>query len=142
MLISRRSSEKGGPRYFDRGVNDEGKVANFCETEQIVKIDEYVFSDVQVRGNLPIFFQQVGLYTKTRVNRGFDLTHEAYLSHMKKLAKHHKRVFMVNLLTMGKRGEKMLTKTVEEHIRAEESSLVKYFYCDFHHVVRGIFSYK
>ena len=30
MLVTRRSTEKGGPRYFDRGINDEGKVANFC----------------------------------------------------------------------------------------------------------------
>jgi hypothetical protein len=71
MLVTRRSNQKGGTRYFDRGVNDEGFVANFCETEQIIKIDEYCFSDLQIRGSLPIFFQQVGLYTKTRVNRGF-----------------------------------------------------------------------
>lgn len=109
MLVTRRSTQKGGTRYFDRGVSDEGYVANFCETEQIVKLDKYWFSDLQIRGSLPIFFQQVGLYTKTKVNRGFELSHEAYSKHIQKLIRQYKRVFMVNLLSLGKRGEKMLT---------------------------------
>ena len=82
-----------------------------------MKVDGYIFSDLQVRGSLPIFFQQVGLYTKTKINRGFELTHQAFQKHIKKMAKEHKRIFMINLLTMGKRGEKMLTKSVEDHIR-------------------------
>lgn len=32
MLVTRRSNQKGGTRYFDRGVNDEGFVANYCES--------------------------------------------------------------------------------------------------------------
>lgn len=29
ILISRRSLKKGGTRYFDRGIDDNGNVANF-----------------------------------------------------------------------------------------------------------------
>lgn len=39
VLVSRRSVKKGGTRYFDRGLNDEAYVANFVETEQIIKLD-------------------------------------------------------------------------------------------------------
>jgi hypothetical protein len=75
LLISRRSNKKGGTRYFDRGLNEEGFVANFVETEQIIKLDEFFVSDLQIRGSIPIFFEQVGLTTRTKVNRGYELTH-------------------------------------------------------------------
>ena len=75
VLISRRSNKKGGTRYFDRGIDDDGYVANFCETEQIVRLGEYTMSDLQIRGSIPIFFEQVGLTTTMKLNRGFELTH-------------------------------------------------------------------
>ena len=34
-LISRLSSERAGTRFNTRGVNDDGHVANFVETEQV-----------------------------------------------------------------------------------------------------------
>lgn len=44
---------------------------------------------------------------------------------------------MVNLLTTGKRGERLLTETVEEHIKAFDSAHLKYLYYDFHLKVKG-----
>ena len=35
VLISRLSSERAGTRFNVRGINDEGHVANFVETEQV-----------------------------------------------------------------------------------------------------------
>jgi len=32
-LISRRSNKRAGTRYSHRGIDDEGNVANFTETE-------------------------------------------------------------------------------------------------------------
>ena len=37
-LISRLSSERVGTRFAVRGVNDDGHVANFVETEQVIAI--------------------------------------------------------------------------------------------------------
>jgi hypothetical protein len=56
ILISRRSNRKAGTRYFDRGVDEDGYVANFVHTEQIIKIEDYLISDGQIRGSVPIFF--------------------------------------------------------------------------------------
>jgi len=56
ILISRRSNKKAGTRYFDRGADEYGYVANFVYTEQIIKIDDFFVSDVQIRGSLPLFF--------------------------------------------------------------------------------------
>lgn len=34
-LISRISCERAGARFYTRGVNDDGHVSNFVETEQV-----------------------------------------------------------------------------------------------------------
>ena len=72
-LISRRSRFRAGTRYFRRGIDHEGHVANFNETEQLVLIegetnpisqrsfDQYAtkFSFVQIRGSVPLFWAEV-----------------------------------------------------------------------------------
>ena len=35
-IISRLSSERAGTRFYVRGTNDDGHVANFVETEQVI----------------------------------------------------------------------------------------------------------
>ena len=75
ILVSRRSVEKGGTRYFDRGLDERGFVANYVETEQILQINEHLISDVQIRGSVPLFFEQKGLTTKIKLTRGYELTH-------------------------------------------------------------------
>ncbi|KAK3131843.1 hypothetical protein QOZ80_6AG0512240 [Eleusine coracana subsp. coracana] len=61
-LIARRSRHYAGTRYLKRGVNDEGKVANDVETEQIVYEDmlgqRQISSVVQNRGSIPLFWSQ------------------------------------------------------------------------------------
>ncbi|KAF4504336.1 hypothetical protein G6O67_008498 [Ophiocordyceps sinensis] len=39
-LISRRSRHRGGTRYFTRGIDDDGHVANYNETEQIIILND------------------------------------------------------------------------------------------------------
>ena len=48
MLISRRSRFRAGTRYKRRGVDDDGHVANYVETEQIVTLLHHQVSFVQV----------------------------------------------------------------------------------------------
>lgn len=35
-IMSRLSSERAGTRFYVRGTNDDGHVANFVETEQVL----------------------------------------------------------------------------------------------------------
>ena len=44
-----------------RGCNDEGHVANFVETEQVIFLDREVTSYVQTRGSVPLFWEQPGV---------------------------------------------------------------------------------
>jgi len=85
VLITRRSCKKAGTRFLMRGLDDEGHVANFCETEQILYYQHFCLSHVQVRGSVPLFWTQVGLTTKTELLRSAELTAEAFLKHFERL---------------------------------------------------------
>lgn len=64
-LISRRAVGRIGTRHFSRGIDDDGNVSNFVETEQFVVTPEYLGALVQVRGSIPIYWRQnVNLYYK------------------------------------------------------------------------------
>lgn len=69
-LISRRSRYRAGTRYFRRGIDHEGNVANFNETEQILIVESakpesgeddssVQLSFVQIRGSVPLFWAEV-----------------------------------------------------------------------------------
>lgn len=58
-LISRLSSRKAGTRFNSRGIDDDGNVANFVETETVFWNPlGLCFSYSQVRGSIPIFWEQ------------------------------------------------------------------------------------
>jgi hypothetical protein len=71
-LLSRRSRYRAGTRYFRRGIDQKGHVANFIESEQLVLVEDQQISDqptsddvsvkmsfVQVRGSVPLFWAEV-----------------------------------------------------------------------------------
>ena len=61
-LISRRSRYRAGTRYFRRGIDPEGHVANFNETEQILLVGDESgtqLSFVQIRGSIPVYWAEV-----------------------------------------------------------------------------------
>jgi len=45
-----------GTRYNARGLDDEGNVANYVETEQIITFKNYISSFFQIRGSVPLFW--------------------------------------------------------------------------------------
>lgn len=61
-VISRRSKDRAGLRYQRRGIDDQGHVANFVETEMIARAEVEgkvsTFSYVQVRGSIPLKWSQ------------------------------------------------------------------------------------
>ncbi|CAF0928227.1 unnamed protein product [Brachionus calyciflorus] len=61
-LISRRSRYRLGTRFKRRGIDENGNVANFVETEQIVNAyDSHTLSFVQIRGSIPVYWSQPGI---------------------------------------------------------------------------------
>ena len=58
LLVSRRSAIRAGTRLWMRGADEDGRVANFVETEQVVVAAGSVFSFVQIRGSVPMEWSQ------------------------------------------------------------------------------------
>jgi phosphatidylinositol 4-phosphatase len=68
--MSRRSRYRAGTRYFRRGIDHEGHVANYVETEQVLFVDRpsqdgsgdeasAQLSFVQIRGSIPLFWAEI-----------------------------------------------------------------------------------
>ena len=129
-LISRRSCLKPGTRFNARGIDDDGNVANFVETEQIIYYNGYCCSHVQIRGSPPIFFQQRALGS-ARITRSYDLANEAFIKHFNELVKNYGYVFCLNLLTKSKKEEQMLTEAYEIHIKNNNHPNIRYEFYDF-----------
>ena len=51
-----------------RGVDDDGHVANCVETEQMVIMDNLCTSFIQIRGSVPLFWEQVHEYERALKN--------------------------------------------------------------------------
>ncbi|XP_071738480.1 phosphoinositide phosphatase SAC8 isoform X2 [Rutidosis leptorrhynchoides] len=58
-LISRRCTRRLGTRMWRRGANLEGDAANFIETEQLLEYDGFRSSFLQVRGSIPLLWEQI-----------------------------------------------------------------------------------
>ena len=129
-LISRLSCRRAGTRFNSRGIDDDGNVANFVESETIYwcpssvghtlgessvneKSGGICFSYAQIRGSVPVFWEQAaGLLPgqqKISITRSADGTQPAFDKHFRELEQNYGAVHVVNLLSETKPGEAELT---------------------------------
>ncbi|KAG8518532.1 Synaptojanin-1, partial [Galemys pyrenaicus] len=139
-LISRLSCERAGTRFNVRGTNDDGHVANFVETEQVVYLDDAVSSFIQIRGSVPLFWEQPGLQVgshRVRMSRGFEANAPAFDRHFRTLKNLYGKQIVVNLLG-SKEGEHMLSKAFQNHLKASEHATdIQMVNFDYHQMVKG-----
>ncbi|XP_031815209.1 synaptojanin-1 isoform X1 [Sarcophilus harrisii] len=139
-LISRLSCERAGTRFNVRGTNDDGHVANFVETEQVIFLDDAVSSFIQIRGSVPLFWEQPGLQVgshRVRMSRGFEANAPAFDRHFRTLKNLYGKQIIVNLLGT-KEGEDMLSKAFQSHLKASEHAVdVQMINFDYHQMVKG-----
>jgi hypothetical protein len=120
-VISRQSSRRAGTRFNSRGIDDDGNVANFVETETILWVSPGItFSYAQVRGSVPIFWEQApGLIPgqqKIEITRSSEATQHAFNQHFETLELEYGAVHVVNLLSELKPGEAELSANFRKHI--------------------------
>jgi hypothetical protein len=126
-LVSRLSCRRAGTRFNARGIDDEGNVANFVETETVFWTPPSVdgggccFAYAQVRGSVPVFWEQAaGLLPgqqKIHVTRSAEATQPAFDRHFEELARKYGAVHILNLLSETKAGEVDLTNRYRYHVR-------------------------
>lgn len=120
-LISRLSCRRAGTRFNSRGIDDDGNVANFVESETILWNSGTCFSYVQVRGSVPVFWEQAtGLLPgqqKISITRSKEGTQPAFDKHFHDLEQSYGAVHVVNLLAEAKPAEADLTAAYRYGIR-------------------------
>ncbi|VDK88573.1 unnamed protein product [Litomosoides sigmodontis] len=136
-LISRLSCERVGTRFNVRGIDYNGHVANFVETEQIITLGSDEISYVQIRGSVPLFWEQPGINVgshKVKL-RAFEASSPAFNRHFRALKEEYGEVTVVNLLG-AKEGEALLSKAYEAHCK-NSNCVAGYITFDYHEEKRN-----
>lgn len=149
-LLTRRSRHRGGTRYFSRGMDEQGHVSNYNETEQVVILNDHtggpggfvggsdlrsgrvggsggnelqIMSYVQTRGSVPVYWAEVNTlkYLPKLQVRGVDTAVEAARKHFDEQIRLYGEVYLVNLVNQKGREERV-KKAYEQMVRALLSS--------------------
>ena len=134
-LITRRSTRQAGTRFNARGIDDEGNVAIFCETDMIItdKDGRGVFAYTIIRGSVPVFWAQSSNSGSVELTRNFELTKNACDTHVEILQNRYgKPIVFVNLLSQTKSGETLLSSNMANHISRAPSGACALVEFDFH----------
>lgn len=134
-IVSRRSTQRAGTRLFKRGIDREGNVANFVETEQIIEYQGDRCSFVQIRGSIPLFWQQYpNLKYKPKIQLS-DLSQDEHVmaccKHFEALTMYYGRQILVDLID-NKGGEGKLKKAFGDTTAIVKHPSVRYEPFDFH----------
>jgi SacI homology domain len=149
-LISRRSAKRSGLRYLRRGVDDEGNTANTVETEQILSNPDWsqsskVYSFLQVRGSIPLFFSQSPYSFKPvpQMQQSAETNLQALKTHFINLSSRYGSVQVVSLVEkhnteaqVGEEFEKNMARLNESG--GVNGNKVGFEWFDFHAVCRGM----
>ncbi|KAH6915044.1 phosphatidylinositol phosphate phosphatase [Coprinopsis sp. MPI-PUGE-AT-0042] len=139
-LISRLGWKRAGTRFNTRGIDDDGNTANFVETETIFSTDQHCVSYVQVRGSVPLFWEQQGLQTfghRIQITRP-HASQPAFERHFLQMMEEYGATHAINLLGQ-KENEALLTSAYTRHLAIARQGLgdelgITNF--DFHSAVR------
>ncbi|KAF2072284.1 hypothetical protein CYY_006391 [Polysphondylium violaceum] len=138
-LISRRNLNRAGTRYYVRGIDKDGNVANNVETEQIVEISQDTFTSfVQIRGSIPLLWSQFpNLKYKPSVTfYGKDSDNSKYCeTHFNQLLDKYGKVTIINLI--DRKGSELKLGEAYENI-VKNIKDTRYIWFDFHSICKGM----
>jgi phosphatidylinositol 4-phosphatase len=150
VLITRRSRHRAGTRYFSRGIDEDGHVSNFNETEQVIILNDdvaglggfaggrgmqngkvggsdgrevQVLSYVQTRGSVPVYWAEVNTlhYTPKLQIRGVETAVSAAKAHFDEQIRLYGDNYLVNLVNQKGR-ERAVKEAYEQMVKTLQSS--------------------
>ncbi|KAF8710360.1 Inositol phosphatase, partial [Rhizoctonia solani] len=148
-VISRRSRDRAGLRYQRRGIDDDAHVANFVETEGLVRAarmgSDNVFSYLQIRGSIPLFWSQPGLALKPppKLDRSVEDALAPARQHFQSCSRtctsdgQPSPVMCVNLVEKGGR-EGVVGSGFDELVEMVGEEDIKIVHFDFHAETKGM----
>jgi hypothetical protein len=134
ILITRRSRLKAGTRYFSRGIDENGNVSNFNETEQTIILNDnasggpggfgsnqnaagggaagketQVLAYVQTRGSVPVYWAEINTlkYTPKLQVRGVENAVPAAKKHFSEQIRLYGDNWLVNLVNQKGREQRV-----------------------------------
>lgn len=136
-IISKQSWKRAGTRFNARGIDDDGNVANFVETEFIYGNSSMrqVFSFTQIRGSVPAFWEQDStlISPKITITRSRGATQTSFDKHFDGICQRYGVCHIVNLLSKTKTQEVEMLRRYEELLaRSDHKDGVSYSAFDFH----------
>ncbi|VUZ46885.1 unnamed protein product [Hymenolepis diminuta] len=138
-IVSRLSSLRPGTRFNVRGVDDNGYVANFVETEVFINVNNQVLSHVQIRGTVPLFWEQPGLQVGSHkiIFRFVDTSLRPFNRHFAEIMSRYNDTIILNLMsTKGNEGK--LSNFYKEYWNISDyQSKIGYIHFDYHAVVNA-----
>lgn len=139
-LLTRRATLRAGTRYLRRGIDEDGNVANFNETEQIFTASNgQIYSFLQIRGSVPVFWSEIN-NLKYRPNLAISSrsSADATAKHFRDQVSRYGDVYCINLVNQSGYEEpvKAAFESAIETLPPDLSSKVTYIYFDFHHECR------
>ncbi|KAI8983725.1 SacI homology domain-containing protein [Pilobolus umbonatus] len=140
-LISRRSQECAGTRYFSRGLNEMGHASNFVETEQLLLCDRSLdqmntlrVSYIQTRGSIAALWKQIpNIHYTPHLWMNTDLSDVLKISraHFEQQKQYYGPQVLVNLVNT-KGYEYPLGELYANIIKELDDNQLKYIHFDFH----------
>ncbi|KDR20269.1 phosphatidylinositide phosphatase SAC1 isoform X2 [Zootermopsis nevadensis] len=132
-VVSRRCCFRAGTRLFTRGIDVQGNVANFVETEQIVEFGGDRSSFVQTRGSIPLFWNQLpNLKLKPKPRLIQNENHaEAFSRHFDTQIFNYGRQVLINLID-HQGAEGILEESYSEMVNQLGNANIRYESFDFH----------
>ncbi|QLQ82686.1 hypothetical protein HG537_0H04490 [Torulaspora globosa] len=147
-LITRRSRFRAGTRYFRRGIDEDGNVGNFNETEQILVVQGLrndniqEFSFLQTRGSVPVYWAEINnLKYKPSLVIGEQSSLNAAKRHFDEQKKLYGDNYLVNLVNQSGH-EQPVKDAYESAVHALNDPKLHYIYFDFHHECRKMRWYR
>ncbi|AAS53126.1 AER447Cp [Eremothecium gossypii ATCC 10895] len=141
-LITRRSRFRAGTRYFRRGADADGNVANFNETEQVLLVPQrdsgrtHWISFLQTRGSVPVYWAEVNnLKYKPDLMLSDTGSLDACAKHFSEQKKLYGDNYLVNLVNQ-KGYELPVKESYESSVATLNDPHLHYVYFDFHHECR------
>ncbi|XP_011658074.1 phosphoinositide phosphatase SAC7 isoform X1 [Cucumis sativus] len=134
-LIARRCTRRTGTRLWRRGADSDGYVANFVESEQIIQLNGFTASFVQVRGSIPLLWEQIVDLTYKPKFELVKLEESPRVAdrHFLDLRKKYGAVLAVDLVN-GHGAEGRLSEKFANAVQQITGDDVRYLHFDFHHI--------
>lgn len=119
-VVSRLSCHRAGTRFKARGIDDDGHVANFVETEVMLIDEQHEFSYLILRGSVPLFWDQQGLQfgrPTFQITRSATATQPSFDRHFDRLTRQYGMVHCLDLLGQkAGSAEQLLSAAYKFHV--------------------------